>query len=291
MVKRNREFLPWIAPLVLFLLITTFFPILYTVVMGFFDNYLPARRLAFAGIGNFITTFLDPLFYQVLANTVVYVAVSVFFHLLFGFLAAVFLDRKGRGRRLASRLRVVFIVPWLIAWSVAAAIWQLILNPSGILNGILSGLGISPQPIPWLSDPRGALFWIILITIWKALPFYMMLIYAALTTVPDELYESADLDGASLPMKIYHISFKSVLPTILTLMILDIIWSLRMYDLVALTTGGGPLNGTRILSLYVYSTAFEKLQFGLASAQGFIIMLISCSMVLAYNRLLEKKEA
>ena len=290
MVKRNLEFIPWILPLLLFLVVTTIFPITYTILMGLFENYLPARRLVFVGIRNFIEAFGDPVFHKVLSNTGIYVSCSVFFHLLLGFLAAVYLDRKGRGRRLAGSLRTMFIVPWLIAWSVAAAIWQLILNPSGVLNGALFSLGIIDQPIPWFSQPRLALFWIIFITIWKALPFYMMVIYATLTTVPDELYESASLDGASVMQKLYHISYKSVLPTLLTLMILDVIWSLRMYDIVALTTGGGPLNGTRILSLYVYSTAFEKLQFGMASAQGFIVMLISCLMVLVYSRILQRKE-
>ena len=290
MVKRNLEFVPWILPLLLFLIVTTLFPISYTIVMGLFENYLPARKLVFVGIGNFVEAFRDPLFHKVLLNTGIYVSLSVFFHLLLGFLAAAYLEKKGRGRRLAEWLRAMFIVPWLIAWSVAAAIWQLILNPSGVLNGALFNLHIVDQAIPWLSDPRQALLWIILITIWKALPFYMMVMYAALTTVPEELYESADLDGASVLQKLYHISFKSVLPTVLTLMILDVIWSLRMYDIVALTTGGGPLNSTRILSLYVYSTAFEKLQFGMASAQGFIVMLISCLMVLVYSRLLRKGE-
>ena len=151
-------------------------------------------------------------------------------------------------------------------------------------------LGILKEQISWFGEPDYAMGWIVFITVWKAFPFFMMLIYAALTTVPNELYEAADIDGASDWNKFYHVTFKTILPTILTLTVLDIIWSIRQYDIIFLTTAGGPLMSTRTLTLQVYFTAFENLKFGLASTEGTILMLISMTMALIYVKLYAKTE-
>ncbi|MDC7234953.1 MAG: sugar ABC transporter permease [Spirochaetales bacterium] len=280
----------WVAPMTIVLLLTTLVPVVYILGLGFFENYLPTGRVIWAGLANYRETLSDPLFYKVLGNTAVYVIFSVLLHLAIGLFLAVFLDKRNRFAVLSSGLRVVFIIPWLLSWSVASSIWLLILNPSGVLNSILIGLGLLEDKVAWFGSPDFAMVWIILITAWKAFPFYMMLIYAALTTIPEELYESASIDGANLVQKFYYVSFQSILPTMLTLGVLDIIWSIRQYDIFALTTGGGPLDSTRTLSLHVYSTAFENLRFGLASSQGIMIMLISSLISVFYIRLYSRAE-
>ena len=280
----------WVSPLIVVLLMTTLFPVLYIFGLGFFENYLPTGRVFWIGLANYMETLKDPLFYKVFGNTAVYVLFSVLLHLALGLFLAVFLDKRNRFSSLSSGLRVVFIIPWLLSWSVASSIWLLILNPSGVLNSFLITNGIIADKISWFGSPEYAMVWIILITTWKAFPFYMMLIYAALTTIPEELYESASIDGANLFQKFYYVSLQSIIPTMLTLGVLDVIWSIRQYDIFALTTGGGPLDSTRTLSLHVYSTAFENLRFGLASSQGMLIMLISSLISIFYIRLYSQAE-
>jgi multiple sugar transport system permease protein len=227
----------------------------------------------------------------VVTRTGVYVFSSVFFHIFIALCLAVFLDRKkGLAGRWARTVRSVLIVPWLISWAVAAAVWRLILRPSGVLNAYLMRLGIIESQIPWLGSLDFAMAWVVAITVWKAFPFFLMMTYAALQTVPNQLYESAQIDGAGVFGQFRHVTLPGIMPTLLTLTVLDIIWSLRQFDVLFLTTGGGPLRSTRTLTLQVYMTAFEGLRFGLASAQGVLIMLLSTIMSVVYLFLYSRAE-
>ena len=287
---KNNYGLFWVLPLFIVFLLTTIFPLLYVLNMSFMENYLPFRSPQYNGLKNYKEIFLDPLFHKVLWNTIVYVFFSVFFHILISLFLAFFLDKKKSLSRAAKALRVIYIVPWLLSWSAASAIWLLILNPSGILNGLISTLGGGRIQTAWFGEPRFAMFWILVVTIWKAQPFFMMMIYAALSSAPEELYESASLDGANAFQKFIYISFAHIKPIVLTLTILDVIWSLRQFEVFQLTTGGGPLDVTRTLSLHVYSTAFESLRFGMASSFGVIILIISSFLSFTYLRIYRRTE-
>ncbi len=278
----------FIMPMFIFIIATTFLPILYVIIMGFFRNYLPEKAISFVFLENYKNIFKDPEFWKSLYNTGVYVFFTVFFHISFSLFIATFLDKKGPLSGFAKILRSIFITPWLLSWAVAASVWLLILNPAGVLNGLAMNFGFLTKQIPWFGEKRFAMGWIIFITVWKAFPFFMMFIYAALTTVPAKLYESAAIDGASYLQKFYYITFPHILPTVLTLTVLDIIWSIRQFDIFFLTTAGGPLKSTQTLSLYVYFTAFERFKFGLASAQGIVIFLISSIAALVYVEIYSK---
>jgi multiple sugar transport system permease protein len=274
----------------IFILATTLFPIIYVIVMGFFRNYLPEKSISFVFLRNYGTIIRDSEFWKALSNTGVYVFFTVLFHILFALFLALFLDKKGIFSGLSKILRSIFITPWLLSWTVAASIWLLILNPAGVLNGFAITLGLLGKQIPWLGEVRYAMGWLVLITVWKALPFFMMFTYAALTTVPAEQYESAQIDGASYSQRLFRITLPQILPTLLTLTVLDVIWSIRQFDIIFLTTAGGPLKSTLTMSLYVYFTAFEKFKFGLSSAQGVMIFLVSSIAALVYLRLYRRAE-
>jgi len=277
-------------PMFIFIIATTLLPISYVIIMGFFRNYLPEKHISFVFFKNYENIFKDPEFWKSLYNTGIYVFFTVFFHISFSLFLAIFLDKKGFLSGLAKILRGIFITPWLLSWTVAASIWLLILNPAGVLNGFAMSLGLLTKQVSWLGEVRFAMAWIILITVWKALPFFMMFTYAAITAVPANLYESAAIDGASYLQKFRYITFPHILPTLLTLTVLDIIWSIRQFDIIFLTTSGGPLKSTQTLSLYAYFTAFEKFKFGLASAQGIVIFLISSIPALIYVEIYSKSE-
>lgn len=282
----------FILPLILFLLITTLVPILYVVGLSLFSNYLPSRRISFIGLSNYVQFLQDRGFWQAVGNTVVYVSASTAFHIGVAIALAVLLDRSGKSfATIASWVRGILIVPWLLSWAVAAALWRLILSPSGVLNAYLMEFGIIERQIAWFGTPGAAMSWIVAITIWKAFPFFFMLVFAAVTTIPTELYESAEIDGAGLRQRFWHITLPSIYPTVLTLVVLDVIWSLRQYDIIFLTTAGGPLNTTRTLTLQVYFSAYEQLRFGLAAAQGVFILIVASILSFIYIRLYQRLEA
>ncbi len=280
--------------MLVFLLMTTFVPIVYVVGLSLFDHYLPANRMTFAGLGNYARSLHDADFWRSVGNSAVYVAASTVFHLVVAIVLALLLDRTRKGfARTAAGVRNLLIVPWLLSWAVAAALWRLILSPSGVLNAYLMRIGLIERRIPWFGTPGAAMAWIVAITVWKAFPFFMMLVYAAVTTVPNELYESAEIDGAGRLRRFVHITLPGIYPTVLTLVVLDVIWSLRQYDIIFLTTAGGPLDTTRTLTLHVYFSAYEQLRFGLAAAQGVFILaaasLLSFIYIVLYERLEEER--
>lgn len=292
MKNRINSGLLFVLPLTVFLFVMTFAPILYVIGLSLFRDYLPDRHVSFVGIKNFITILTKGDFWISLKNTAVYVVFSVFFHLLVAVVLAVMLDRnRGRFVGYSRFVRSLLIVPWLLSWAVAAALWKLILDPAGVLNAYLIKLGIMHHQIAWFGTTSFAMAWIIGITVWKAFPFYLMLVYAALTTIPPELYESADIDGAPLIRQVRSITLPMISPTMLTLAVLDVIWSLRQFDIIYLTTGGGPLNSTRTLTLQVYFTAYENFRFGISASDGVLILLISTVLAIIYIRLYERVEA
>ena len=212
-------------------------------------------------------------------------------HIVFAVLLALFFDKDSRIiGSMAFIMRGLIIIPWLLSWTVAAAIWLLILNPSGVLNGLLLNWGMIPESVIWLGDPSTAMIWIVIVTVWKSLPFFFMLTYAALMTVPKELYESAVIDGAGAWKCFWSITLPMIKQTLLTLAVLDIVWCIRQYEVIAFTTGGGPLGSTKTLSVKIFQTAFENLRFGLASAQGVVVLLICSIIALIYIRIYTKSE-
>ncbi len=290
--RLNKSGVPFILPLVIFLFLTTFFPIVYVTITGFFRNYLPEKEISFVFLQNFKEIFKDEDFIGSLWHTAVYVVSVSGIHLIMAVVLAIFFDKHiGFIGKVAYTMRAIIIIPWLLSWTVAASIWLLILNPSGVLNGALMGMGAISEVITWLGTLKWAMFWLIMITVWKSFPFFFMLTYAAIITVPHELYESAQIDGAGTIQKFFRITIPMIMQTLMTLTALDLIWCIRQYVVIALTTGGGPLNSTKTLSVKIYQTAFEGLKFGQASAQGVVVLLISSIIAVAYIRLYTRTEA
>jgi multiple sugar transport system permease protein len=291
MDRHARTGLYFVTPLILFLIATTLFPLLHVLVTSFFEHYLPDRQKTFILFGNFGKILQDDDFLQSIGRTGIYVVSVTAIHIISAVALAVFFDRHGGVvGKTAFAMRGLIIIPWLLSWTVAAAVWLLILNPSGVLNGLLKTWGITQEVRVWLGDPGTAMIWLVLITVWKSLPFFFMLTYAALMTVPRELYESAVIDGAGMWRSFRYITLPMITQTLLTLGILDIVWCIRQYEVIAFTTGGGPLGSTKTLSVKIFQTAFENLRFGVASAQGVVVLFICSLIALAYIRVYSSAE-
>jgi multiple sugar transport system permease protein len=156
----------------------------------------------------------------------------------------------------------------------------MLLNPNGIVNYVLISFGLTDTGIEWLSSPALALGAVTFINIWAGYPFYMVSLLAGLQGIPGDLYEAATVDGASGIQKFFNVTLPQLRPIIISMSLLDLIWTSQQFALIWLTTGGGPINVTEMLSTFTYKLAFSRYEFSLASTSAVIILLLS--MVLAF---------
>jgi multiple sugar transport system permease protein len=248
-------------------------------------NYFVEKQPAFAGADNFLWLFRQREFPLIVSNTMIFTIASVVLHILLGLGLAALLSMTIRPR-LRLMFRGLLIVPWLFTAAIVALTWNLMLNAFGIVNALLARIGLMSlaAPLNWLGEPSLALPGLIFINLWRGYPFVMLMMLAALQSVPTELYEAAEVDGAGKWAQFRHITIPSIKPIVASVGLLDAIWNVRLFDLVFLTTGGGPLNGTHVMATYTYQLAFERFEFGKASAMAVLILLISSVLTTLYFR-------
>ena len=176
------------------------------------------------------------------------------------------------------------VVAYAFTASIIAVLWRLMLNPNGVINYILMWSGIVSERIEWLSSRQLALHTVTFINIWAGYPFYMVSLLAGLQGIPDELYEAGTIDGANAPQLFRHITLPQLRPIIISLAMLDFIWTMQQFTLIWMTTGGGPIRVTEVLSTFTYKLAFSSYEFSLASANAFIILVLSLFVAVFYVR-------
>ena len=274
-----------VAPTVIALGFLMLYPISRVIYISLWENYLIVEHPAFAGIDNFRWLLQQREFPLIFSNTIVFTLASVGLHLLLGLALAVLLSMRIQPH-LRSLFRGLLIVPWMFTAAVVALLWNMMLNPFGIINAMLARLGIMSlqAPLNWLGEPNLALPGLIVINLWRGYPFVMLMLLAALQSIPGELYEAAAVDGAGKWHQFVHVTIPHIKPVIASVGLLDAIWNVRLFDLVFLTTGGGPLNATHVMATYTYQLAFERFEFGKASAMAVLILLVTSVLMVFYFR-------
>ena len=276
------EFHLYVLPWLIGFLGLTLGPLLYSLVLAFTDAEL-FRPWRFTGLANFREMFLeDRLFWKALANTAYYAFVSVPLSLAVAFGLAVLLNMKLRGMPL---FRTIFYLPSVTSGVAVVLLWGWIFNPSfGLLNYVLSWVGIQgPQ---WLGDPKWAMPAIILMNLWNV-GAPMIIFLAALQDVPQELYESADIDGAGWWAKVTRITLPMVSPVVFFNLVLGLIGAFQVFMQAYVLTGGGPLDATYVYLLHLYNHAFRYGRMGYASALAwvlFVVILALTSVIWATSR-------
>ncbi len=260
-MKTQKEYKKYLLPALILIALVAFFPLLY----GFFLSLLrkmPVFKISdFVGLENYIFLFKDVRFHQSVINTVIFTISSVSIEIILGIGIALLMKQNLHGNTL---LKAVILIPWVIPTVVSAKMWEWIYNGDfGVLNFLLQWSGIIDNPVNWLGDPHWAMVSIIAADIWKTTPFAALLLFAGLQTIPDELYESAKIDGAGAVKQFWFITLPLLLPIILITTIFRMMDALRIFDLVYILTGGGPANLTETLSVYAYKLLFQTLQFGI----------------------------
>ena len=283
--KLLKELQPYfyVMPGILILMGLLVYPLLRVFTLSFFEG--SAFQRSFVGLANYIELVRDEDFWRAVYHTFLFTVSSVFFHFLIGLFLAVLLHQK-ISSMVRSFFRGFLIIPWLIAPTVAAMIWMLIYLSFGILNGILKDLGFlaGGQVISWLGDPKLSLFSVTVVNIWRGFPFTMVMLLAALQGIPDELYEAARIDGAGAVKSFFHITLPSLKGTMLTIGLLDTIWTFRHFDIIFSLTGGGPMNSSDVLTTNIYNTAFRAQRWGYSSSTAVMMFLFMLVFSLLYIR-------
>ncbi|WP_046866794.1 carbohydrate ABC transporter permease [Microvirga massiliensis] len=239
---------------------------------------------SFVGLRNYERLIQDPAFYNSLGITAIYTVASVLLGVTLGVIAALAINRPFPGRSFA---RAVLLFGWAVPNVAAALIWMWMYNgQSGVLNDMAVALGVGR--IAWLTSTQMALPSILIVTVWQVAPFVMLVVLAALQSVPDEIREAARIDGADALNVFRSVTLPHIMPSVQLVALLVAVWSIRRFDIIYLLTGGGPLESTSTLVVKIRQVAFENYQLGMASAYG-VVGLVLALLVAAVHRLVEQR--
>ena len=272
-MKKKME--PWLflLPVLVILLLLFGYPLINSIIMAFQNYKLTAPNdIQFNGLENFAKLFGDPDSMMILKNSFIYVIVSVLGQFLLGMMLALALKKQFRGRGIYQS--IVFL-PWAFSGFVVGLIFRWSFNGEyGIVNNLLMKFGLTDHNIAWLGTPGFSLAVVIMAMIWMGIPFFAIMILAALQSLPSDVYEEADVDGCGTVRQFFQITLPYIKPTLITTVLLRTIWIFNSLDLVVIITDGGPANTSQTLPAYMYSKAFGSYDFGFAAALGVILMLI-----------------
>jgi multiple sugar transport system permease protein len=274
----------YLVPAVLCMLATVVVPIGLAIKMSLYNDVLyKPQDYHFIGLGNYVRLVEDPVFWLTLWNSVVWVFGSVVLQFVAGFGAALLLHRTFRGRAL---VRTLTLLPWIIPGVVVGLIWEWLYQPNyGVINDLLLKAGWMHDRVAWLSSPDLAMGAVVVTNVWRGIPFFAIMLLAGLQAIPDELYEAAQVDGAGVLSRFYHITLPLLRPIIVVATATRIIWTFNYADLIFVMTGGGPANATQITSTYTLMQAYSNLDFGYAGALSVVLLLVMLAFTAAYLRI------
>ena len=285
--RRKRKLLPYayLSPTLLLLAILTVVPIVTVFLYSLVDNVIVTRNTpTFVGLENYEEVLTHRKFRGALSNTMYFAIVSVVVHFIIGLSFALLLNTRLIGPNTKAVFRVIYILPWVFTASIIAILWRLLLNPHGVVNFVLLELELIPELFEWLSDRDLALNAVTFINIWAGYPFYLVSFLAGLQGIPDDLYEAGRVDGGNAWQLFLHITLPQLKPIIISLALLDFIWTIHQFTLIWMTTGGGPMRSTEVLSTYTYKAAFSSHEYSIASTLAMIILAICTFVAIFYVR-------
>jgi multiple sugar transport system permease protein len=276
------------APATLLVFAFSVVPLVYVGYLSFQDMRIGMSG-GFAGLDNYRFVLEDASVITAFTNTLYFAALSVTLALLIGLGIALLLHSDLPG---SAWLVAAVVLPWAIPEIVNALIWQWIYSPTyGALNGILYSLGLLADYRAWLSSPLSAMHAVIFAYAWKLVPFVVIILYAGLTAIPSEYYESARMDGAGSWAQFRYITLPLLGAPLGVSVLFCLVWSMRAFDIVYLLTRGGPGDGTMVLSYFVFSKAFEFGDLGAAAAVACLLALLTFALTALYMRALRGTRA
>mgnify|MGYP005849146981 CR=1 FL=1 len=268
------------------MLILIAYPLARGVIMSFTEvNLVEQGSMTFVGLGQFARLMEDPVFWRALGNTVKWTVGVVTLQYLFGLGIALLLNEPIPLRGL---FRGLILVPWVVPSVVAALVWRWVYaGDYGILNHMLRQVGLIQRPLEWLSTPDLAMAAVIAVGVWKWTPFMAVVLLAGLQSVPQERYEAAEVDGASIFQRFWFITLPHIRNLSVIATLLSFIWTFNHFDIVYVMTKGGPANATHLLSTYSYLSAFSYFNIGYGAAMGVVMLAVLTVLAVFYLRFVQ----
>lgn len=295
--KRMKEILTpyaFLAPILIIIFVFLAIPIIKAAIMSFQYWYIVKPSDSgnyFVGLDNYKAVLADEHFYNSVKVTLLYIVITVSARFIIGFLVALLLNNKFKGRGIA---RSLIIIPWAIPEVVACLVWILMYDKDyGIINYLLNNVGILTRNVAYLQDTQVALPAAMVVNIWKGFPFVAVMLLAGMQSVSNDLYEAAEMDGANTIHKIRHITIPSIKPVSMIVLLLLIVWTIKDYAIAYVLAKGGPSRATELLTIFVQQNAFKYFDFGKASASGMLMLIVSLIFTYIYFKALtggEEKE-
>ncbi|NET36642.1 MAG: sugar ABC transporter permease [Cyanothece sp. SIO1E1] len=262
----------FLLPALLVLGLTVFWPALQAFYLSFVRyGYDVTQSPEWVGLENFQALLKDPLFWQTLKNTVLYLIGVVPILVILPLGLAILVNQKLRGMHW---FRVAYYIPVVISMVVAGIAWRWLYAENGLLNQLLQWVGLSERGIPWLTSPNLALVSVMAVTVWKGLGYYMVIYLAGLQSIPAELYEAAAIDGSDGRLKHWDITIPLMRPYLFLVAVISSISATKVFEEVYVMTQGGPLNSSKTIVYYVYEQAFQELEISYACTIGLVLFLI-----------------
>jgi len=275
------------APGLALLAAVVVYPLVTALITAFYKQSLVEPGREFVGFDNIVDV-LSGDFFTLLSQTIVFTLGTTIAPFVIGFGLALALNTKIRG---AKVLRGLMLVPWLIPGVVVSFLWMWIFNANyGVMNALLESVGLIDAPQAWLADPTTAMVAVIVAKTWQSFPWMMVMLLAGLQTVPPELHEAAEIDGAGTVRRFFSITVPQMSGIIGLVLLLEFIWNFQHFDIIYVLTGGGPAGSTETFATAVYETAFDGFDLGKAGALGLLWMVLLMGLVVVYVRFSEKGE-
>lgn len=284
----------FVLPAFIYMMVFIGYPIVRNIILSFQDvtvKNLVNGEKHFVWFDNYIKLFGDSVFTTSITNTLLYTVLCLVLQFAIGFALAMLFKNKFSA---AKPVRGLSLIPWMVPITITALMFKFMFSTDvGIINNVLKGLGIIQQNIDWLTSPDTAMIALVIANVWIGIPFNMILISTGLTTIPNDIYESAMIDGASRRQQFVKITLPLLKPTIQSVLILGFIYTFKVFDLVYVMTGGGPVNSTQMMSTYSYKLSFELFRYSEGAAVANVLLVILMIISIFYVKFAygEDKEA
>ncbi|MEV6605826.1 sugar ABC transporter permease [Kutzneria sp. NPDC051319] len=282
-MSRRTAAIAFLLPALLYVLVFFGYPLVYNVLMSVRDYSVRSfytGEAPFTGVANYLAALGNPVFVKAALNTVWFTVGSIAFQFGIGLALAVFFNGRFLG---SATLRALLLLPWLLPLVVSGAVWRWIFDQDhGVLNTALRLVGL--PAIPWLTDTGWALPAVILTNIWIGIPFNLVLLHGGLRAIPVSLYEAAALDGAGPWQRFRNVTWPLLRPVTGIVLMLGLVYTIKVFDVIMVITGGGPANATQTLTTFSYSLSFHDFAFGQGAAVGNVLILAATVFGFVYLR-------
>ncbi|MBD0381775.1 carbohydrate ABC transporter permease [Paenibacillus sedimenti] len=274
----------FLAPSLVLFIIFLFYPLIQSVYLSLHETDPRGRVAGYVGFDNFVAIFTSERFYKSLEVTGVFTLLTVPTGITLALLLAALTHNRLKGMRI---FQFVFSLPVVLSVGTSAVIWMILFHPSvGMLNYLLSLIGL--EPVAWLTDPRWALLSVSMMTVWMNLGFNYIVLLSGLQSIPDEIYDSAKIDGSGPFRTFVQIIMPLLSPTVFFVTIVSIIGAFQSFGQIHILTKGGPINSTDVLVYSLYQDAFINFRFGTGSAQALVLFTIILLLTIAQFKAFER---